>query len=750
MTSSQAPPRLSFSAKDILSSLIAGLVIGILVVFVEVSLAAMVFSGELETSLSQGIGLFLFGTFIMGMFLTLTSGLVPVIAIGQDAPAAILAVIAAGVAASLSDNDPEHIFGTVVAAMILASLLTGTIFWLLGRFNLGRLVRFIPYPVVGGFLGGTGWLLVVGGVGVMTDPPLNLALFEPSALLRWLPGVVFALILFFTLRRFTHFLVLPGLLLGSILLFYAIFYIANGSLSAPMLAEWQLGPFPSGNLLQFMTLRIFSEGHLNAMIGNVIDFSSIIIISSIALLLNASGLEIIYGEDIDLNRELKMAGIANILSSVVGGPPGYNSISLSALGRTLGQKNRLVGLFAFITLSLTLLFGASALAFFPKMIAGGLLVFLGISFLFEWVYEAWFKLPTLDYFLIWFILIVIALVGFLQGVAAGIVVAVILFVLNYSRVNVVRHDVTAANFPSYVMRPRLYGQLLRQRGDILYILELQGFIFFGTADNLVSQIRARIEDSHLPQLRYLLLDFRLVTGIDSSTALSFSKLCQMAANREITLVFTDLPPKFQDILGEDLCSSIHIFPDLDQGVAWCEDGIIEVFKEVGLVARPKTIIQLIEESLAEETEEKDWLGMMMPGSKKEPGLRASRLLNYLELIVAEEGDVLIDENSEIHGLYFIEAGQIKVFSTVAEGQVNTLMLLESGTVFGEMDYYAEQKATACYVANRPSKLRFLSLANIHRIEEEDPKLAIAMHRIIAGTMGKKLSLTSNTIQALRK
>jgi sulfate permease, SulP family len=740
----------NLSGKELASSLVAGVVVGILVIFVEVSLAAMVFSGNLEHGLPQGIGLFLVGALILGLYTTITSSIVPVIALGQDSPAALLAVIAAAIAATLTATDPEHVFGNVIAMMMSASIVTGVVFWIMGRFNLGRLVRFIPYPVVGGFLGGTGWLLMLGGLGVMTDTPLGVKLFAADVFLRWLPGVIFAIALFIILRRYSHFLVLPSIIVSSILLFYTIYYISTGSFSAKDLAEWQLGPFPKGGLFSLVIFDVLSVDHLHIVWGSMVDFGSIIIVSAIALLLNASGLELIYGEDFDLNRELRSVGTANILGGIFGGSPGYHSISLSTLGRKLGANNRLVGLFTSSIVAIALFFGASILSFFPRMIAGGLLVYLGISFLFEWVYDAWFKLPKLDYFLIWLILIVIATVGFLEGVAVGIVVAVLLFVLDYSRVKIVRHDFTAANFSSFVIRPRLFEQLLRQRGESLQILELQGYIFFGSADRLVAQIRARIEDSDLPQLHYLLLDFRLVTGVDSSAALSFSKLDQLTKKEEITLVFSDLNPEFNDTLGKDLCASLQIFPKLEQGLAWCEECIIEVFSEVGLVARPKSIIQLIEDSLAHEAGDKDWLGMIMPGKKQDPSKRASRLLKYLEQIKVQTGESMMDVNEEIKGLFFIEEGQIKVTLPCDDESDEITALLESGTLFGEIDYYAEQKSTVCYRANQPSSLYFLSQENITRMEDEDPQLAIAMHRILAGTLSKKFHLASDTIQALRK
>jgi len=744
----------SFSPKDILSSLFAGFVIGILVIFVEVSLAAMVFSGELKSSLSQGIGIFLFGSLVMGLVVTISSSMSSIIVVPQDLPSAILAVIAATVVTTLSAHDPENIFGTVVAAMMLASLITGGAFWLMGRFNLGQHMRFIPYPVIGGFLGGTGWLLILGGISVMTSVPYGEEFFQASEILKWLPGLLYGIALFIILRRYTHFLIAPSFLLGGIILFYVLFLIANGSLASANLDEWLLGPFPSGSLFQLMTVRVFTEGHFNVFFGNILDFSSIIIVSAIALLLNASGLELVSGEDGDLNQELKAAGIGNILAGLGGSPPGYPSLSLSALSSKLGSNNRFVGIFSFIIVAIVLIFGAAMLSAIPKIIAGGMLIFLGISFLFEWIYDAWFTLPKLDYFLIWLILIIIATVGFLEGVAVGILVATLLFVLNYSRINVVRHRISGANFASHVIRPRLHQQLVKEKGDGLHILEMQGYIFFGTADKLVSGIKERIEDPDLPKIRYLLLDFRLVTGIDSSATLSFSKLKQLVETQEIVLVFTDLSPKIQtqlekEVYGDDQTDNMLNFNNLDQGVAWCEDKMIEIFTDVGLVAKPKSIIDLVEESLAHQAEDKDWVDMIAPGKKTKPSKRASRMLKYLERIEAKEGDYLINENYEIEGLYFIEDGQVSAHITCEDDSVVILRLLESGTVFGEIDYYAEQKASLCFAASRPSILNFLSTENLKRMEEEDPELAIAFHRILAGLISKKLSLTDDTVQALR-
>ncbi len=744
-----------FSFQVFIPSFVAGVILGILEISIMASCAAMIFSGELEGFLSRGIGIILYGAFVMGTVVTTLGTFIPSIAVPQDVPIAILAIIAAAITKGMDATNPEQKFITVVAAMMLSTLLTGIAFWLMGRFNLGRLVRYIPYPVVGGFLGGTGWFLFIGGIGVMTNTPLSLALFQPDILLLWLPGFIFGAVLYILLRHYSHFLLMPAVLLGGIFLFYLVYYFSSGSVSSAGLDGWLLGPFPQGGLFRFMILEAATNANWPIVFENIINMSTIIIVSTISLLLNASGLEIASEVDIDLNRELKTTGIANLLAGLGGSPVGFHALSSSILAQRLGAKSRLVGLIFSAVIGFTLFFGASALAVFPKMIAGGLLIFLGFSFLIEWLYDAWFKLPKLDYLLIWLILVVIASIGFLEGVAVGILVATIVFVVNYSRINVIHHAATGTNYHSHIMRPRLYRQLLRQRGDIFIILKLQGYIFFGTADRLVAQIKKRLDDPELPRLQYLLLDFQLVTGIDSSASLSFSKLKQLIENQGITLVFTGLSPGIKvqmerEVFGSEPDEHLRTFPDLDQGVAWCENCLIAVFTEVGLVAKPKTILQLVEESLSPPQDENCWLTMNTPGVEGKPSSTASRMLKYLEYIEAEQGDCFIEEGDRIQGLYFIEDGQITSMTPSTEGTGILRVTLEAGTVFGEIGFYTEQCAITTLTCSCDGKLYYLSAENFKRMEAEDPEMAIAFHRIVSKNMGSKLALSSDIVRALSR
>ncbi len=108
----------------------------------------------------------------------------------------------------------------------MTSLLTGAVLYLPGRFRLGNLSRFIPYPVVGGFLSGSGWLLVLGSLRVMTGENISPAylskLIEPGIIKLWLPGVTLGLLLFLVVRIYKKTIFLPLILLGSMVAFYAV------------------------------------------------------------------------------------------------------------------------------------------------------------------------------------------------------------------------------------------------------------------------------------------------------------------------------------------------------------------------------------------------------------------------------------------------------------------------------------------------------------------------------------------------
>ena len=133
-------------------------------------------------------------------------------------------------------------------------------------------------------------------------------------------------------------------------------------------------------------------------------------------------------------------------------------------------------------------------------------------------------------------------------------------------------------------------QVLIEKGDRLYILKLQGFLFFGTANNLLTQLKTRIKDAAAPKLRFVVLDFRLVNGFDSSALNSFTKMKQIANAQDFMLIFSHISGKLErrfkrgEFFKEDE-EFIKVYPDMDHAVEWCENQILMSEKEKILADR---------------------------------------------------------------------------------------------------------------------------------------------------------------------
>ncbi|HEY9665018.1 MAG TPA: SulP family inorganic anion transporter, partial [Allocoleopsis sp.] len=167
-----------FHPTHLIVNLTAGCICGVVLVIYAISFAALIFSGDLSGYVSTGIGIALFTAIISSVVIALMSSLPGIIADLQEAPTILFGLIASAIVARMpAGATSSEILYTVLIAIAFTSVLTGIFCFILGTFKLGELTRLIPYPVVGGFLAGTGWLLADGALRLMVDLPLSLAQF---------------------------------------------------------------------------------------------------------------------------------------------------------------------------------------------------------------------------------------------------------------------------------------------------------------------------------------------------------------------------------------------------------------------------------------------------------------------------------------------------------------------------------------------------------------------------------------------
>jgi sulfate permease, SulP family len=716
-------------------SLIVGIIIGLFEVIFAISLASFLFSGELHLNLADGIGIVLITIIVSSIVNALFSPTAGLIVNIQGSYMIVLNVAIISYLAS-SNTAPQDLLPTVLVIISLSTLLTGIVFFAFGHFRLSRLVQYIPYPVVGGFLAGTGCLIIVGAISTMLNSPLSFenlpSLIQIPQLVLWLPGLVLGLSLTIALRYINHLLAMPGLLLAGFVLFYALMLLSGTSINAAIGNGLLLGDIGGEIRWQPLSWAILVNSDWHTIFSHSGTILTSMTIALITLMLYLSGIELSLKQELDVNGELKAQGIANLVSGLLGGSLGLASIPLTVLGSRLNAQTRLTSIVVSLVALLVLLFGSALLAFVPKAVLGGLLIYMGFSFINDWIIEGFNKFSRSDYAIVWLIVFSIVFIGFLEGVAIGLILTILVFVLNYSQISIFYRKRSGSELKSNVERSPHYTKELKGLMKGVYVVELQGFLFFGTAIALLDTIRERLADTNATQLHYLILDFRRVRGIDTSAILSFSKAVHLAKTKEFVLIFTGIHAAVEAQLAflatlKDH-PNIQIEASLDYGVEYCEKNLLEsaLVTEVHI---PSTLFLQLRD-----------MGMEIEAAK--------RLAGYLEILRLSPNEYLIRQHDEANDLYFVQIGQLSTFLELDDGQRLRLRTTTMGTMVGEMSYYLNTQRSASVIADMHSVVHRLSAASIQEMRVKDPQLALALNELVTRVIANRLVNTNQAIAAM--
>jgi SulP family sulfate permease len=268
---------------------------------------------------------------------------------------------------------------------------------------------------------------------------------------------------------------------------------------------------------------------------------AVIGLSVLGVLLITSAVEMSTERDGDANDELSAAGAANVVSGLGGGFVGYHSLSSTQIAHGMGAPaSRVPGITCALAYVGALFVGPAPLAYVPKALIGGLLLFIGSSFLYEWVVEGKDRLPRSEYAVVLLIVVTVASQGYIAGVAAGVLGAAAVFVSDYSKVPVVRSRLRlgqAGGVRSSAPRARSEVEVINRRGAATYGAKLQGFLFFATAYKVLEEIKEAYDTP--PGLSHVVLDFSAVVGVDGSAIAVFEKLERWARRERVVLVLSD-------------------------------------------------------------------------------------------------------------------------------------------------------------------------------------------------------------------
>jgi SulP family sulfate permease len=648
-----------------------------------------------------------------------------------------LGVVVARVADALPAGATEaDRYVTVMFAIGVATLLAGAGFFLLGYFRLGGVIRYIPYSVIGGFLAGTGWLIALGGLAIVLGEPATLHMFtivpDPTAIQRLGLTAAFVALLIFARGRFANPLAVPAVILAAVGLFIVIGF-GSGNTAADLHAGgWLINLPASGRMWPAVNLPQPADIDWRAIAVGMIDTPLLIVVTAIAFLLNATGIEMESGDDVDLDHELKSIGFMNLAGGAGGGLPGFHSVSVTLLAIRLEAQSRWVAMIVAAVALAALVLGSVILDIIPTLVLGGMLLWIGGQLMAEWLVAAYRRLDLGDYLIILLIFLIIVFVGFATGIVVGLIAAILLFVLRYGRVDIVRHEISGSDYQSSVEGPKERSALLHQHGQAILIVKLQGFLFFGTSDGLRRRAQAQMMAAANENGGFLVIDFHRVTGIDSSTVLSFARLSQLAARHDFTVVLTALPEEVRDALtrgdlqiGEG--SPIRIEADTERGLKWCEDALIA---RVTHGASPGVTLAEILTGVTGNAE------------------AAEAVATYCERVGAAAGIRLIEQDSPSEDVFFIESGEA-VIEIAGDGNTPTyLTTVVAGAVVGEIAFYLGDRRSASVTATTEMVAWRFSRQAMERLQQESPAVALSFHRGMAAMLSKRLTRTDRLVRFL--
>jgi SulP family sulfate permease len=727
---------ISFSPglRPALNDVLGGSAASILTVTFGLSYSLLIFAGPLAPYLSYGVAATFISSTVLGAVIALGSSLPFAVAGPESSTAAMTGILASSlVERMVAANPSAALLGPVLLTLASATIVTGIVLCGFGVTRMGRAIRYVPYPVVGGFLGATGCLILLGAVRVITGHRLQFGTLDQFANILTLSELAaacaMALVLYLTWHRSRSSFGLPAILIGGVIAAHIIFWLAGISLAQAQASGWTFQPPPKVSFMLPWSAHEISHYPWSALpdlIGNLI---AVVFVTATCTLFNTTGIEVATQYEANLERELNVTGIANMLSGAFGGYTGCISVGRSVLNFNSGGSGRLSGLTVAAISASMLAAAPTLLGYMPKFVLGGLLIYLGADQLHKWIVQSRRRLSFTEYLSLLAIIAIIVQWGFIAGILIGVVIGCATFALSASRIDSIKYSFDGSEYRSSLDRSRDDQAVLSAHGGKIQGLNLQSYLFFGSANRLFQHVKALL--ARHPECRFLVFDFKLVTGIDSSAAYSFAQIKRTAQDRGIKLVLVHLPSAAEKALrsSEFITPEVSIVPELDHALEWCENEII---------AQHQGLEQ-------EEASLRDWFTQIL-GTEHD----AAELIRRCQRIEVDANETIVRAGEAADSMHFILDGRVGIMIPTGDGGTTRVRSLGRYTTIGEMGLVSRAPRSATIQAEVASVLYVLGIDQFEAIKTDDPALGQKLLTYFVSVMAERLTFANRMIAVLRR
>jgi sulfate permease, SulP family len=654
------------------------------------------------------------------------------------------AAVLSAFAIELVHQDIEPVF--IVLMLTSLGVVAGLIQLLLGLMRIGSLIKYIPFPVVSGYLTGVG-LIIIGSqipklLGVFGGQPLWRTLISPE-MWQWQSAVIGVVTATVMLGAPLVTRVVPAAILGllaGVLVYFGLAYFVDESMLVLEGNKLIIGPLggSASSMFDAVVGRWRDIGELKlSQIGNLLGTAlTLAVLLSIDTLKTAVVLDALTRSRHDSNRELVAQGLGNVASACAGGMPGAGQMGATLVNLASGGQTRVSGVIEGVLSLIAFLALGVFIAWIPVAALAGILIVVGLRMIdrhsLQLLESPW---TMLDFAVI--VAVVVVAIGYslIAASAVGIALAMFLFIREQLTSTIIRNKLTGSERFSKRLRLAQEMDLLVQRGDRTVILELQGSLFFGTKDQLHAAL-----DPELSKRTYVVLDMRRVQSVDVTAVHLLSQIRDSLIERGAFLIFSSVThtlPNGRNIADlfdrmELTATTDHVkvFAELDGGLEWIENQVLGEKLAQAAALPPLEVYE-----------------MEVFRDCKEDSLIA--LVECLERRSVAKDEKVFSFGEPADRLYLVRKGSVRITTPVPGTEINRYVM-----TYGRGDLVAGRsfvtRATsfgADATAMEDTELFVLRRQSFEKLCDEHRRLAFILMEAIARVLAVRLSYADKELLA---
>lgn len=677
------------------------------------------------------------GVAAMGVVASLMGGTERLISAPSAPAAAVLSAFALHYISQ--DIGPDLVF---VMLMIVA-LLAGLFQIGFGVIGLGKLIKYMPFPVVSGYLSGVGLYIIAAQSPIFLGLPQGthfwdsfhiinawqwqsivvgfttiVSMFLADKILKNIPAVITALLVgigvYFTLGLFDPALFQPNnaFVIGEL-----------GGSGGINFIDTFIG--------RFENIHYFSWNEMGLLFFPALTLAALLSIDTLKTCVILDSMTHSFHNS---NKELIAQGSGNVVSALIGGMPGSGTMGATMVNISSGGKTRLSGLIEGIMAVVAFVVLGAFIAWIPVAALAGILMVIGFRMIDKHSIDLLKSRQTmLDFFIIVSVAITALTVSLIAAAGVGLVLAIVLYIVQQIGASVLYRRIDGIEARSKIVRGREEETLLSREGDIFSVYELHGSLFFGTANQLYTMLQEDLQSK-----KYIIMDMKRVQTVDLTAAHILLQIKDILHDRDGYLLLCRLPHKLPS--GDDLesyfnqvgllkhLSPIKVFDDLDDAIEWTENKII---KEGILEKKGENALDMSDFDL-------------FRGRKEET---LEELRNLAEMRSYKKGDIIYSEGEGKGEIFLIRRGSVRIMLPYVGRKSVHLSTLGQHNFFGEFSFLEGAPHYTDTIAGSDTDLYCISREAFDQFSKQHKKAALHFMQSLAAVLAERLRLTRSELGA---